>query len=170
MKKLIYSLVGLALCGLQGCVDLDMAPYNQIASGNMWTNSSLTNQGVAGVYNALRGWGVYSSSYDMTTSAFEAMGMTTDAYRTISYTKGTAGSGDSFWGVFLSRIYLGGATSKEKLAALDNATLAEYCRFANASGSSCASRPGGIPALPTEDQVKEVMDNYPLLERGFTLN
>ena len=82
----------------------------------------------------------------------------------------TTGSGDSFWGAFLSRIYLGGATSKEKLAALDNATLAEYCRFANASGSSCASRPGGIPALPTEDQVKEVMDNYPLLERGFTLN
>lgn len=75
----------------------------------------------------------------------------------------TTGSGDSFWGAFLSRIYLGGATTKEKLAALDNATLAEYCRFANASGSSCASRSGGIPALPTEEQVKEVMENYPLL-------
>lgn len=118
MKKLIYSLVGLALCGLQGCVDLDMAPYNQIASGNMWTNSSLTNQGVAGVYNSLRGWGVYSSSYDMTTSAFEAMGMTTDAYRTISYTKGTAGSGDSFFSTVWSRAYEGVHRANDAIQAL----------------------------------------------------
>lgn len=50
MKKIIYSLLSILLCGLQSCVDLDMAPYNQVASGNMWSNAALTNQGVAGVY------------------------------------------------------------------------------------------------------------------------
>lgn len=49
MKKIIYSLLSILLCGLQSCVDLDMAPYNQVASGNMWSNAALTNQGVAGV-------------------------------------------------------------------------------------------------------------------------
>lgn len=50
MKKIIYSLLSILLCGLQSCVDLDMAPYNQVASGNMWSNAALTNQGVAGVH------------------------------------------------------------------------------------------------------------------------
>lgn len=44
MKKIIYSLLSILLCGLQSCVDLDMAPYNQVASGNMWSNAALTNQ------------------------------------------------------------------------------------------------------------------------------
>ena len=35
MKKIIYSLLSILLCGLQSCVDLDMAPYNQVSSGNM---------------------------------------------------------------------------------------------------------------------------------------
>ena len=50
MKKIILPLIGLTFCGLQSCVDLDMAPHNQIASGNMWTNSALTNAGVAAIY------------------------------------------------------------------------------------------------------------------------
>ena len=118
MKKIIYPLLGLALCGLQSCVDLDMAPYNQIASGNMWTNSSLTNQGVAGVYNKLRGWGVYSSTYTYNTSAFEAMGMTTDAYRTITYTKGTAGAGDGFFSSVWQNLYEGVHRSNVAIDAL----------------------------------------------------
>ena len=92
MKKIILPLIGLTLCGLQSCVDLDMAPHNQIASGNMWTNSSLTNQGVAGIYQELRGWGIYNTDYTNATPAFAALGMTTAAYRTPPYTKGTAGS------------------------------------------------------------------------------
>ena len=97
MKKIILPFVGLACLGLQGCVDLDMAPHNQVASGNMWTNSTLTNQGVAGIYQELRGWGVYNTDYTNATPAFEALGMTTDAYRTPPYTKGTAGSGDGLF-------------------------------------------------------------------------
>ena len=107
MKKIIYSLLGFAFCGLLGCVDLDMAPYNQIASGNMWTNSALTNQGVAGVYNKLRNWGVYNPSYDMNTTPFEAMSMPTDAYRTIPYTKGTAGADNGFFSTVWKNLYEG---------------------------------------------------------------
>ena len=71
MKKIIYSLLSILLCGLQSCVDLDMAPYNQVASGNMWSNAALTNQGVAGVYAKMRGWGVYSTSYSYNVVPFD---------------------------------------------------------------------------------------------------
>lgn len=74
MKKIIYSLLSILLCGLQSCVDLDMAPYNQVASGNMWSNAALTNQGVAGVYAKMRGWGVYSTSYSYNVVPFECLG------------------------------------------------------------------------------------------------
>lgn len=107
MKKIIYSLLGLALCGLQGCVDLDMAPYNQIASNNMWSNSALTNQGVAGVYNRLRNWGVYNQDYGMATVPFESLGMTTDAYRTPPYVKGTAGSDNGLFSTVWKNLYEG---------------------------------------------------------------
>ena len=92
MKKIIYSLLSILLCGLQSCVDLDMAPYNQVASGNMWSNAALTNQGVAGVYAKMRGWGVYSTSYSYNVVPFECLGMTGEAYRSIPYTSGTAGA------------------------------------------------------------------------------
>ncbi len=81
----------------------------------------------------------------------------------------TTGSGDSFWGAFLSRLYLGGYTTREKLRSLDNETLTEYCRFANGAGSICAANPGGIPALKDEAEISFCMKSYPLLERGFVL-
>ena len=97
MKKIIYSLLSILLCGLQSCVDLDMAPYNQVASGNMWSNAALTNQGVAGVYAKMRGWGVYSTSYSYNVVPFECLGMTGEAYRSIPYTSGTAGADNGFF-------------------------------------------------------------------------
>lgn len=44
---------------LFGCSDkiLDTAPYNTLASGNMWQTETMCEQGLAGVYGALRGWG-----------------------------------------------------------------------------------------------------------------
>ena len=85
MKKTVYSLFFVALCGLQACTDiLDTAPYNQVASSNMWTNAALTNQGVAGIYAAMRNWGVYgASSYGLKVIPFECLGMTGEAYRSI---------------------------------------------------------------------------------------
>lgn len=45
--------------GVMSCSDaaLDTAPYNQLASANMWTTETLCENGVAGVYAALKGWG-----------------------------------------------------------------------------------------------------------------
>lgn len=45
--------------GLTSCFDasLDTAPYHQLASANMWKTESLCEQGVAGTYAALKGWG-----------------------------------------------------------------------------------------------------------------
>jgi hypothetical protein len=62
MIKNIFSTILLAaaafLC-LSRCSDnfLDRNPYNTLASGNMWTTESLCEQGMAGVYATLRGWG-----------------------------------------------------------------------------------------------------------------
>ena len=48
--------------------------------------------------------------------------------------------------------------------------LAAYCRFANGAGSICATHRGGIPALKGEEEIKACMEQYPLLETGFSLN
>ena len=118
MKKIILPFIGLALCGLQSCVDLDMAPHNQVASGNMWTNSTLTNQGVAAIYQRLRGWGVYNQDYSNATPAFEAVGMTTDPYRTPPYTKGTAGSSDGLFSNAWKNFYEGVHRANDAIQAL----------------------------------------------------
>lgn len=108
MKKIIYILLFTMLCGLQSCIDLDTAPYNQVASGNMWKNAALTNQGVAGVYASMRGWGVYgSASYQLTVIPFECLGMTGESYRSIPYMNGTAGTSDSFFSIMWKVIYEG---------------------------------------------------------------
>lgn len=109
MKKIIYYLLFIMLGGLQGCSDfLDTTPYNQVASGNMWTNPALTNQGVAGVYASMRGWGVYgSASYQLTVIPFECLGMTGESYRSIPYLNGTAGAGDTFFSTMWKILYEG---------------------------------------------------------------
>ncbi|MDL2281507.1 RagB/SusD family nutrient uptake outer membrane protein [Parabacteroides sp. OttesenSCG-928-G06] len=119
MKKIIYSLCIVALCGMQSCDILDTVPYNQVASGSMWTNSALTNQGVAGVYASMRGWGVYgSSSYGLTVIPFECLGMTGEAYRSIPYLNGTAGSGDTFFSTMWKTLYEGVHRSNDAIANL----------------------------------------------------
>ncbi|MDR1517794.1 MAG: RagB/SusD family nutrient uptake outer membrane protein [Dysgonamonadaceae bacterium] len=61
MKKIFFSLLITAmtsLCFIK-CSDgsLDTAPYNTLASANMWKSETLCEQGMAGVYATLRGWG-----------------------------------------------------------------------------------------------------------------
>lgn len=109
MKKIIYSIFFVALWGLQSCSDvLDTSPYDKVAAKNMWTNPELTNQGVAGVYAAMRGWGVYgSASYDLTVVPFECLGMSGEAYRSIPYLSGTAGAGDTFFSKTWEKLYEG---------------------------------------------------------------
>lgn len=61
MKKINFSLLWIAVMSLIfiRCNKdlLDTAPYNTLASANMWQTEELCEQGMAGVYAALRGWG-----------------------------------------------------------------------------------------------------------------
>lgn len=61
MKKTYISLllIGLMALSFIRCSDslLETAPYDTLASANMWQSEALCEQGVAGVYSALKGWG-----------------------------------------------------------------------------------------------------------------
>lgn len=61
MRKIYFKflIIATTLLGLNSCFDglLDTAPYNTLASGNMWQSETLAEQGMAGVYATLRGWG-----------------------------------------------------------------------------------------------------------------
>ncbi len=62
----------------------------------------------------------------------------------------TNGAGDTFFGAFLSRIAKHGG-----LTGLTPETIERFVRFANHAASITASRPGAIPAMPTEDELTE---------------
>lgn len=62
----------------------------------------------------------------------------------------TTGSGDVFTGALLSRLIKSGFR-------LDDGTLKEKLAFACAAGSLCATRFGGIPAIPTEKEIQEFL-------------
>lgn len=82
----------------------------------------------------------------------------------------TTGSGDSFWGAFLSQLLQNGIDAPDKLAQMEPAQLGEFCRFANAAGSICATKPGGIPAIAGRDAILACMEECPLLETGFKIS
>lgn len=70
----------------------------------------------------------------------------------------TTGSGDAFWGAFLSRL-----VGREKgIASLSLEELAEYADFANAAGALCATRYGAIPALATLEEIEHCRRTIPL--------
>ncbi|GHT20516.1 hypothetical protein AGMMS4957_07660 [Bacteroidia bacterium] len=91
MKKIIkYVFTGASLLlGANACTDiLDTAPHNALATSTMWTTDASVDQGVAGVYAALRDWGLYSSigtginnsaSQNGSTWSFEIWGMSGQA-------------------------------------------------------------------------------------------
>ncbi len=62
----------------------------------------------------------------------------------------TNGAGDTFFGAFLSCIAKHGG-----LGDLTPERIERYVRYANRAASITASRPGAIPAMPTEDELTE---------------
>ena len=62
----------------------------------------------------------------------------------------TNGAGDTFFGAFLSRI-----AKRSGLSGLTPEQTESYVRYANRAASITASRPGAIPAMPTEDELTE---------------
>ena len=82
MKKYIIIIITLC-CGVVSCTDmLDTAPYNQVATSNMWNTENLTDMGVNGIYANLRNWGIYGTTLN-TASDQNSNGMGQWAYETL---------------------------------------------------------------------------------------
>ena len=63
--------------------------------------------------------------------------------------KDTTGSGDSFFGALLARIIQSGKRPEQ----LSPEELGDFLDFANAAGSTCATKTGAIPAMPTLQEL-----------------
>lgn len=64
------------------------------------------------------------------------------------------GAGDSFWGALLFQlVHEQGVRTAGDLAALSREALLRAGSFACAAASCCVERPGGIPAMPSKDEV-----------------
>lgn len=61
------------------------------------------------------------------------------------------GAGDAFWGGFLSKILMSGVTKTEDVT---EEILRSSLEYGNASGGLCVQRMGGIPALPTKEEIE----------------
>ena len=72
----------------------------------------------------------------------------------------TTGSGDSFFGAFLTKLIEAG----QAVSALSAETLCAAADFANAAGSVCATKKGAIPALPDRAAIEACMRSVPKLE------
>lgn len=66
----------------------------------------------------------------------------------------TTGAGDSFWGGFLSAMLERHLTP----ATIDQAVSYDLARVGNAVATCCVGRRGGIPAMPTRDEVKHLLE------------
>ncbi len=62
----------------------------------------------------------------------------------------TNGAGDTFFGAFLSRVAKHGGLFRMRPDRIER-----YVRYANRAASITASRPGAIPAMPTENELTE---------------
>jgi len=66
----------------------------------------------------------------------------------------TTGAGDSFWGGFLSAMLERNLTP----ATIDQGVSYDLARVGNAVATCCVGRRGGIPAMPTRDEVKHLLE------------
>ena len=74
--------------------------------------------------------------------------------------KDTTGSGDSFFGALLAKVVQSGKQPRD----LTQEELSDFVDFANAAGSTCATKTGAIPALPTTQEIEACRKNVPLLK------
>ena len=68
--------------------------------------------------------------------------------------------GDSFFGALLAQVILSG----KKPGDLSQQELSAFVDFANAAGSTCATKTGAIPAMPTTAEIEACQQNVPLLK------
>lgn len=72
----------------------------------------------------------------------------------------TLGAGDSFFGAFLSCIVRSGKPLEE----ISMSELREYAMYANACGSLSSTKAGAIPAMPTDEEIKELCKNGTVIQ------
>lgn len=65
--------------------------------------------------------------------------------------KDTTGAGDAYWGGFLSSLLRQGVTS---VSDITEDILKTAGRYGAVSGGLCIQKPGGIPAIPTIDEIE----------------
>jgi len=66
----------------------------------------------------------------------------------------TTGAGDAYWGAFLSSLLRQGAKSVEDIT-WENLSIA--ARYGTVSGGLCVRKHGGIPALPTAEEIDKFL-------------
>ncbi len=64
------------------------------------------------------------------------------------------GAGDAFWGGFLSKLLMCGV---EKTEDITEEIVKEALLYGNASGGLCVQKMGGIPALPTREEIESYL-------------
>lgn len=68
------------------------------------------------------------------------------------------GAGDAFWGGFVNRLVNRLVNSNKQPSQLTLDDVFEFGRFANAAAALCISKRGGIPAMPTLQEVKRILE------------
>lgn len=64
------------------------------------------------------------------------------------------GAGDAFWGGFLSSVLMSGASNAEGIT---EETVQNALVYGNTSGSLCVQKMGGIPALPSKEEIMKII-------------
>lgn len=107
MKRILsIAITGLLLLGCNSDI-LDTTPYSSVASESMWLTDNLTDQGVTGVYSALR-LGINTSSpsgYEL--YQIDKFGLTGQSRGSESLLMGTITSTDSYFSNFWQYFYEG---------------------------------------------------------------
>jgi hypothetical protein len=96
------------LFGHSSCTGiLDTAPYDGVASSTMWKTEALVDQGVAGVYAALKDWGQgnYTGDKVGSTWAFEPWGVAGQCRYGETITNGTVTPGSALFSNTWRRVY-----------------------------------------------------------------
>lgn len=68
----------------------------------------------------------------------------------------TTGAGDAFWGGFLHRML----TLKKRPSELELREAADCAVWGNATATCCVQKRGGIPAMPSLEEVLKLMQQY----------